>query len=120
MTMNAYDASAQPSENASRGIGLVLLALAMNFFFLFSALSYWGGLKNQIRQNDALAQQIVQSKQVAANARAVQGMLEGLANDLLALSSSESEAHRLVEKYQIRRMNPPAPPVPPAPVAPPQ
>ncbi len=113
--MNATDSSTQPSESSATGIGLVLLALAMNLFFLFSALSYWSGLKNQIRQNNALAQQIAQSKPVAANARVVQGMLEGLANDLLVLSKSEGDAHRLVEKYQIRRMNPSAPAVPAAP-----
>jgi hypothetical protein len=98
----------EQSSDRSFGIALVLLAVAFNLFLVFNALLYWGGLKNQVRQNDALAQQIAQGKQAAVNARQVQGMLEGLANDILALSASEPEVRRIVEKYQIRRMNAPA------------
>ncbi len=105
--MNENETYEQGSDR-SFGMAFVLLAVAFNLFLIFNALLYWGGLKNQVRQNDALAQQIVQGRQVAANARTVQGMLEGIANDLLSLSASESDARRIVEKYQIRRMTPPA------------
>lgn len=114
--MNGNEAYDQGADR-SFGIALILLAVAFNLFLIFNALLYWGGLKNQVRQNDALAQQITQGKQAATNARQVQGMLEGIANDLLALSASEPEARRIVEKYQIRRANAPAvqpaAPVPP-------
>lgn len=106
--MNGNDQYAQPAESTP-AVALLLLAVAFNLFLLFNALLYWGGLKNQVRQNDALAAQIAQGKQQGANARVVQGMLEGLANDMLALSASDSDIRRIVEKYQIRRMNPPAP-----------
>jgi hypothetical protein len=106
--MNGNDQYA-PAPESTSSLALVLLALAFNLFLLFNALLYWGGLKNQVRQNDAFAQQIAQSKQVAANARVVQGMLEGLANDMLALSANDNDVRRIVEKYQIRRLNPPAP-----------
>lgn len=106
--MSENDPYAQVSERAP-AVALILLAVAFNLFLLFNALLYWGGLKNQVRQNDALAAQIAQGKQQGANARVVQGMLEGLANDMLALSANDSDVKRVVEKYQIRRMNPPAP-----------
>ncbi|MCC7518797.1 MAG: hypothetical protein IT578_06390 [Verrucomicrobiae bacterium] len=103
--MNGDEPYAQAAESPT-GLALILLALALNFFLIFNALMYWGGLKNQVRQNDALTQQILQGRQTAANARMAQGMLEGLANDLLVLSTSDADARHLIEKYQIRRMSP--------------
>jgi len=54
--------------------------------------------------------QFEQRKQLVEQSTKVQGGLESLVNDLLALAETDKEAKTVVDKYQIRRNAPPTAP----------
>ncbi len=64
-----------------------------------------------MRQRTALEQQIAQRADVVRQSQMLQGQLQKIAMDLIALGESDPEAKAIVQKYGIARQpNPPAKP----------
>lgn len=63
----------------------------------------WNGTSQLKAQEKAISQQLERSRNEIAQARNMQNLLEGMANDLLNLASTDSEVRKIVDKYQIRK-----------------
>jgi hypothetical protein len=85
---------------------VLLFILAFNCFLIAEVHFAWRALDRlQIQKKNAITR-VEQSQAQVAAARTWMAILEGVCNDLLDLSKSDSEVRRVVEKYQIRRNQP--------------
>jgi hypothetical protein len=82
------------------------LTLAFTSFLLFQADTLFKRTQDLKRQEQALRRQSENAQTQLAAARNMSALLEKLANDLLVLGTIDSDARKLVEKYQIRKTDP--------------
>ena len=96
---------------------LVLISLNVSAFNLFLASQIhntWRGTTRLKEQQEIFANRIRQAEGQLAAARTIMTTLEGLCNDLLDLSKTDSEIRRIVDKYEIRKNQPARATNPPA------
>jgi len=83
-----------------------MILLAFNCL-LFSEVHFaWRALDRLERQKVAIEGRIEQTQAQVAAARTWMTILEGVCNDLLDLSKTDSDVRSVVDKYQIRRNQP--------------
>ena len=88
----------------------LLLVLAFNLFLIVEVYSIGRVTGRMNQQRDVVGKRIQQVESQMAAARTWQTMLEGMANDLLELSKTDSDVRKVVDKYQIRKNQPVAAP----------
>lgn len=96
--MSAYESSS--SESSHYFIPICLISVALSTLFIFQIIT-----SVQAQQN--LQLQFSQRTQIVEKALKVQGDLERLVTDLLDLAETNSTAKTIVDKYQIKRNQPP-------------
>lgn|SRR3989344_4796161 len=93
---------------------VLLVVLAFNLFLVSQIHTTWRGTTRIKEQREIFANRIRQAEGQLAAARTIMTTLQGLCNDLLDLSKTDSEIRRIVDKYEIRKNQPATPTNPPA------
>jgi hypothetical protein len=88
----------------------LFVILALNLFLVTQVHMIWRGTNRLKQQSEVVSKRIEQAEAQMAPARTWLTMLEGIANDLLELAKTDADVRAVVEKYQIRKNQPPAPP----------
>ena len=98
-----FESDAPRTRTSPLFIPFILLAVSVLFSLLWQIASVWAQRSTFLTTKTQLAEAIQKREPQAAQAAEIKTRLEALANDLLDLAKTNSNAEAIVKKFEIQR-----------------